>query len=81
MTFVGTAQDTEPILLFRTLRYRHFCHRYNLLPTCLPNINMQYVARRRTSYLTKTLPFLSLLHSVLLEPDGIDINEASCITS
>ena len=52
----------------------------NFLPACLPDINMQYVARRRTSCLTKTLPFLGLLHSVLLKPDGIDIDEASCVT-
>lgn len=33
----------------------------------------------RTSCLTQTLPFLGLLHAVLLEPDGVDVDEASCV--
>ena len=40
----------------------------------------QHVASRRISCLTETLPFLGFLHSVLLEPDGVDVDEASCVT-
>jgi hypothetical protein len=43
-------------------------------------MNTQHFARGRTSCLAQTLPFFGLLHPVLLEPDGIDVDEASCVT-
>jgi hypothetical protein len=42
-------------------------------------MNTQHFVRGRTSCLAQTLPFLGLLHPVLLEPDGIDVDEASCV--
>jgi hypothetical protein len=42
-------------------------------------MNTQHFAHGRTSCLAQTLPFLGLLHPVLLEPDGIDVDEASCV--
>jgi hypothetical protein len=42
-------------------------------------MNTQHFARGRTSCLAQTLPFLSLLHPVFLEPDGIDVDEASYV--
>lgn len=39
----------------------------------------QQFAPGRTLRLTQTLPFPGLLHIVLLEPDGIDVDEARCV--
>ncbi|KAI9771594.1 MAG: hypothetical protein M1840_001809 [Geoglossum simile] len=33
----------------------------------------------RASWLAQILPLFGLLQSVLLEPDGIDVDEASCV--
>lgn len=48
-------------------------------PAPAPKIKTQHFSRGRTSCLAQTLPFLGLLHPVLLEPDGIDVDEASCV--
>ena len=42
-------------------------------------VMLRRFARGRNSCFAKTLPFLRLLHPVLLKPNGVDIDIASCI--